>query len=212
MRRRPRFRDRDEAGRLLADRLAAYTGPGAVVVALPRGGVPVAAAVADRLDAPLDVLVVAKLGLPGQEELALGALADGGALVLNPDVVAAAGLTPTRVAEVVEAGRVELARRSRRYRGDRPPLVVAGGTVILVDDGLATGATMRVAVLALRAGSPARIVVAVPVAPRSTCEALRADVDEVVCLITPEPFGGVGAWYADFGQVSDETVGALLGP
>ena len=173
---------------------------------------PVAAAVADRLDAPLDVLVVAKLGLPGQEELALGALADGGALVLNPDVVAAAGLTPTRVAEVVEAGRVELARRSRRYRGDRPPLVVAGGTVILVDDGLATGATMRVAVLALRAGSPARIVVAVPVAPRSTCEALRADVDEVVCLITPEPFGGVGAWYADFGQVSDETVGALLGP
>jgi predicted phosphoribosyltransferase len=212
MRRRPQFRDRNQAGELLGDRLRSYLGrEGICVVALPRGGVPVAAAVARRLAAPLEVLPVAKLGLPGQEELALGALAHGGALIVNADVVAAAGLAPARVAQLCKTGEAELARRSRRYRGDRPPLDIAGRTVILVDDGLATGATMRAAVLAVRAGAAERIVVAVPVAPASTLETLGAEVDEVVCLLSPEPFRGVGAWYADFGQVSDETVGALLG-
>jgi putative phosphoribosyl transferase len=211
MKRPPLLPDRTEAGRLLGDRLSSYAGrDDVVVVALPRGGVPVAAAVAGRLGAPLDVLAVVKLGLPGQEELAMGALGSGGAFVLNPDVIAAARVAPEEAAHVVEDGQAELARRERLYRGDRPPLELRGRVVILVDDGLATGASMRVAVGVVRAQAPERVVVAVPVAPRSTCEALSAEVDEVVCLITPEPFLGVGAWYEDFDQVSDETVRALL--
>ena len=211
MRRRTLIQDRNEAGRLLADRLSAYAGrDDVIVVALPRGGVPVAAAVARRLDAPLDVLAVVKLGLPGQEELAIGALGSGGASFLNPDVIAAARVAPAELAQVVENGQSELARRDRLYRGDRPALDVQNRTVILVDDGLATGATMRVAGRAVRARSPERVVVAVPVAPRSTLDTLRAEVDEVVCLISPEPFLGVSAWYEEFDQVGDDTVRALL--
>jgi predicted phosphoribosyltransferase len=211
VRRRTLIQDRNEAGRLLADRLSAYAGrDDVIVVALPRGGVPVAAAVARRLDAPLDVLAVVKLGLPGQEELAIGALGSGGASFLNPDVIAAARVAPAELAQVVENGQSELARRDRLYRGDRPALDVQNRTVILVDDGLATGATMRVAGRAVRARSPERVVVAVPVAPRSTLDTLRAEVDEVVCLISPEPFLGVSAWYEEFDQVGDDTVRALL--
>jgi putative phosphoribosyl transferase len=211
MKRRALIRDRAEAGLLLGDRLQSYAArDDVVVVALPRGGVPVAAAVARRLGAPLDVLAVVKIGLPGQEELAMGALGSGGASVLNRDVIAAARLAPAEVARVVEHAQAELARRDQLYRGDRAPLDLQGRIVILVDDGLATGATMRVAALVVRARSAQRVVVAVPVAPRSTCETLRAEVDEIVCLLTPEPFHGVGAWYEDFDQVSDDAVRALL--
>jgi putative phosphoribosyl transferase len=211
VRRRSLIRDRNEAGRLLGDRLSSYADrENVVVLALPRGGVPVAAAVARRLRAPLDVLAVVKLGLPGQEELAIGALGSGGASFLNPEVIAAARVAPAELAQVVENGQAELARRDRLYRGDHPALDLQSRTVILVDDGLATGATMRVAVRVVRARSSERVVVAVPVAPRSTLDTLRAEVDEVVCLISPEPFLGVSAWYEEFDQVGDDTVRALL--
>lgn len=211
MRRRPLLRDRTDAGRLLGEQLLAYAGRDDVVVlGLPRGGVPVAAAVARRLGAPLDVLAVSKLGLPGQEELAMGALGSGGASVLNRAVIVAARVPPSVLARAIEEGRAELEREERGYRGDRPQLDLRNRVVILVDDGLATGATMRVAVVAVRTHSPARIVIAIPVAPESTCDLLRAEADEVICLVTPEPFFGVGAWYEDFEQVSDETVRALL--
>jgi putative phosphoribosyl transferase len=212
MRSRPHFRDRDEAGRLLGERLSSYAGrDDVVVVGLPRGGVPVAAAVARRLGALLDVLAVVKLGLPGQEELAIGALGSGGASVFNADVIAAARLAPPELARVVDRGQTELARRDRLYRGDRPPHELRGRIAILVDDGLATGATMRVAAHVVRARSAERVVVAVPVAPRSTCDALEVEADEVVCLWTPEPFLGVGPWYEDFDQLGDDAVRALLG-
>ncbi len=211
MRARSLLRDRHEAGSLLGERLTAYAGRDDVVVlGLPRGGVPVAAAVALGLGAPLDVLAVTKLGLPGQEELAMGALAAGGASVLNREVLAAARVEPAVLSRAIDDGRVELERAERVYRGERPPRDLRGLTAILVDDGLATGATMRAAIAAARTRLAARIVVAVPVAPPATCEALRAEADEVVCLATPEPFFGVGAWYADFRQVGDETVRALL--
>jgi putative phosphoribosyl transferase len=211
MRRRALIRDRKEAGGLLGDQLSSYAGlDSVVVVALPRGGVPVAAAVARRLGAPLDVLAVVKLGFPGQQELAIGALGSGGASLLNHDVIAAAGLAPVELARVVEEGTAELERRDRLYRGDRPALELRNRIVILVDDGLATGATMRVAVRIVQARSPERVVVAVPVAPRSTYDTLSAEVDEVVCLLIPEPFFGVSASYEDFAQVSDETVRGLL--
>jgi predicted phosphoribosyltransferase len=206
-----RFRDRAEAGRLLAERLTPYAGrPDVVVLALPRGGVPVAYEVARALNAPLDVFVVRKLGLPGHEELAVGAIASGGVRVLNEGVVAAAGLTPEAIEGVAERERAEIERREREYRGDRPPLSPEGKVAILVDDGLATGATMRAAIAAVRERSPARVVVAVPTAAPSTCDELAREVDELICLRTPEPFYAVGLWYDDFSQTSDEEVRELL--
>jgi len=207
-----RFRNRAEAGQRLADALAGYAvEPGLLVLALPRGGVEVGAVVARRLGAPLDVVLVRKLGVPGHEELAMGAIASGGVRVLSEDVVSALGISPGEIAAVAEAEREELERRERAYRGRREPVAVAGRTVILVDDGLATGSTMRAAASALRRQGPRRLVVAVPVAPAETCRRLRAEVDDLVCTLTPEPFYSVGEWYEDFAQTSDEDVRRLLG-
>lgn len=205
------FRDRTEAGRLLAARLEQYAGkPDVMVLALPRGGVPVAYEVARALPAPMDVFIVRKLGVPGQEELAMGAVATGGVRVLNDQVVKGLGIPEYMIDAVVKWETEELKRRERLYRGDRPPPDVRGKTVILVDDGLATGSTMLAAARALRQQGPARIVVAVPVAAPDTCELLKADVDEVVCAATPEPFYAVGLWYRDFSQTTDEEVRELL--
>jgi putative phosphoribosyl transferase len=206
-----RFRDRTDAGRRLATHLAAYVNRSDVLVlALPRGGVPVAAEVARALGAPLDIFLVRKLGMPGHEEFAIGAIASGGVRVVNEDTLRDYGVSAEQVDAVVEAEQQELERRERRYRGDRPFPSVAGKTVILIDDGLATGSTMRAAVAALRLEQPSRIVVAVPTAPVETCMELRHIVDEVVCLITPEPFYAVGLWYEDFAQTTDEEVRELL--
>jgi predicted phosphoribosyltransferase len=205
------FRDRTEAGRLLAARLTAYAGdPDVLVLALPRGGMPVGYQVARALGAPLDVFVVRKLGVPGHEELAMGAIASGGVCVLNEDVVDALRI-PRRVIEAVAEYELrELGRRERAYRGDRPAPEVRGRTVILVDDGLATGSTMRAAVVALRRLGPARIIVAVPTAAPSTCEEFRHEADECVCDITPDPFYAVGLWYEDFSPTTDNEVRDLL--
>ena len=207
-----RFGDRREAGRLLAAKLGAYANrPDVVVLALPRGGVPVAYEVTCALRASLDVFVVRKLGVPGYEELAMGAVATGGGRVLNDQIVRGLRI-PEYVIDRVEAEeREELGRRERAYRGGRPPLQVSGRTAILVDDGLATGATMRAAVKALRQLQPERIIVAVPTASPETCQELKAEVDEVVCAITPEPFHAVGYWYEDFTQTTDQEVSELLG-
>jgi putative phosphoribosyl transferase len=206
-----RFRDRRDAGRRLAAGLRRYAGrPDVLVLALPRGGVPVAFEVAQALGAPLDVFLVRKLGLPGHEEFAIGAIASGGVRVLNEDTLREYGVSHEQVEAVVQAEEQELERRERRYRGDRPFPDVAGRTVILIDDGLATGSTMRAAVAALRQERPVRIIVAVPTAPYETCEELRAIVDEMVCLVTPEPFYAVGLWYDDFSQTTDEEVRELL--
>ncbi|HEX5441378.1 MAG TPA: phosphoribosyltransferase [Ktedonobacterales bacterium] len=206
-----RFRDRRAAGRELATRLMEYTDqPGVVVLALPRGGVPVGYEVALALHAPLDVFLVRKLGTPGQEELAMGAIASGGIRVLNPDVVEGLAISEHVIDQIAAAEGLELARRAQVYRDDRPAVQVADRTVILVDDGLATGATMRAALIALRQEQPRRLVAAVPVAPESTCWALGAITDEAVCLETPEPFYGVGIWYDDFAPTSDDEVRELL--
>ncbi len=205
------FANRQEAGRRLAEALSAYAGRGGLLVlALPRGGVPVAFEIAKALKAELDVMVVRKLGVPYQEELAMGALASGGARVLNPEVIANLSLSEDVIEEVTRREEQELARRERAYRGDRPFPKVQGRTVILVDDGLATGATMRAAVAALKTLEPAAIVVAVPVAPPDTAARLREEVDDLVCLATPENFYAVGQWYVDFSQTSDEEVHELL--
>ena len=206
-----RFRDRRDAGRTLAEQLSAYAGrPDVVVLALPRGGVPVAYEVARALVAPLDVFLVRKLGVPGHEELAMGAVATGGVHVLNDQIVRALGIPPRVIDAVAAWQQQELARRERLYRDDRPPVDVKGRTVILVDDGLATGATMRAAVAALRQQHPARLVVAVPTAAPETCDELRAETDDVLCAITPEPFYSVGLWYEDFSQTTDDEVRELL--
>lgn len=205
------FRDRADAGRRLLSRLEAYRGrPDVLVLGLPRGGIPVAYEVARGLDAPLDLFLVRKLGVPGQEELAMGAIASGGVRVVNRDVVEALGIPPYVLDQVAAEEARELERRERSYRGDRPEPRLAGRTVILVDDGLATGSTMRAAVAALRQQGPARIVVAVPVAAPSTCEELRREVGEVVCYATPEPFMAVGRFYDDFSQTTDDEVRELL--
>lgn len=200
-----------DAGRAVAARLTAYAGrEDTLVLGLPRGGVPVAYEVARALGAPLDVFLVRKLGVPGQDELAMGAIATGGVRVLNADVVGELRI-PSGVIDVVSAREVaELSRREREYRGDRSPLEIVDRVVILVDDGLATGATMRAAVRALRQGRAARIVVAVPVGARETCEDLRAEVDDLVCVSTPDPFHAVGLWYEDFSQTTDDEVRAVL--
>ena len=206
------FRDRREAGKLLARALAHYAGrQDVVVLGLPRGGVPVAAEVARALGAPLDVLIVRKLGAPGQEELAIGAIAEGGVRVLNRGLVASLGLTANDIDELTQSEELELERRVRTYRGGRKPLPVADRTVIVVDDGVATGATMRAGLQALRARGAAIVVAATPVAALDSVEALREDADEVVVLETPAWFNAVGQWYENFGQTTDDEVRACLG-
>src|SRR4051794_24198854 len=206
-----RFRDRFDAGRVLADKLGEYAGRRDVVVlALPRGGVPVAYEVARALRAPLDVFLVRKLGVPGHEELAMGAIASGGGRIPNQDVGKPPRVSPQGIDEVAPREWDELRRRERDYHDDRPAPDVRGRTVILIDDGLATGSTMRSAVVALRRQGPGRLVVAVPIAAPSTCEEFQDEVDEVVCARTPEPFGAVGVWYEDFSQTTDDEVRGLL--
>jgi putative phosphoribosyl transferase len=205
------FADRVEAGRVLAELLATYAGQRDVIVlALPRGGVPVAFEVARALRVPLDVFLVRKLGAPGQEELAMGAIASGDVVVMNDDVVHALKIPPEVVDMEVASERHELARREATYRGGRPPLEVSGKTVILVDDGLATGSTMRAAVAALRRQEPARIVVAVPIGARSTCDEVKKIADECICAVIPDHFRAVGLWYDDFEQTDDDEVCTLL--
>jgi putative phosphoribosyl transferase len=205
------FKDRRDAGRKLAQELSAYAGHSDVIVlALPRGGVPVAYEVARALNTPLDIFIVRKLGFPGHEELAIGAIASGGVRVLNEDIVQGLKVSQNIIDLVTRQELQELERRERAYRGDRPGPDVRGHTVILIDDGLATGASMRAAVAALRLQNPARIVIAVPTAARETCEALRPEVDEIICAMTPEPFYGVGRWYENFSQTTDEEVRLLL--
>ena len=206
-----RYRDREDAGRHLAAELREYAGRDDVLVlALPRGGVPVGYEVARALDAPLDVFLVRKLGVPGHEELAMGAISTGGVRVMNEQVLAMVPVSEAAIAAVAAQEERELERREREYRGDRPVPKLGGRTVILVDDGLATGSTMRAAVLAVRAHEPERLVVAVPVAAAETCDEFRSDVDEIVCAITPEPFVAVGLWYDDFSQTTDDEVKQLL--
>jgi putative phosphoribosyl transferase len=208
---RTRFRNRTEAGRVLARALGDYADRDDVVVlALPRGGVPVAFELAKALRAPLDVFLVRKLGLPGHEELAMGAIAAGGVLVLDQDLLRRLGVSEAELERTVAEEAQELQRREAAYRGERPPPDVAGKTVILVDDGLATGATMRAAALAVRRLGPAKVVVAVPVAAAETCDEFRDDVDEIVCAVTPAPFYSVGLWYDDFSQTTDDEVRELL--
>jgi predicted phosphoribosyltransferase len=207
----PEFLDRYEGGRELAGLLVPYAHrPDTVVLALPRGGVPVAYEVARALGAPLDVFLVRKLGAPSHEELAMGAIASGGVRVLNREVVDELQVTREEIDATAEREGRELQRREERYRDGRPPPDVHGRTVILVDDGLATGTTMRAAVAALRQQGPARIVVAVPVGATESCEDLAAEADEVLCARRPEPFYAVGLWYRDFAQTTDEEVRELL--
>ena len=206
-----RFRDRAEAGRLLASKLTEYANrPDVLLLALPRGGVPVGYEVAKVLNVPLDVFLVRKLGVPGHEELAMGAIASGGVIVLNDDVVHALRIPQSLIDRVAQREQQELERREKAYRGDRPQPDVQGKTVILVDDGLATGSTMRAAIRALRQRGPAKIVVAVPAASPDTCAEFRGEVEEIVCALTPEPFYAVGLWYEDFSQTSDQEVSDLL--
>jgi predicted phosphoribosyltransferase len=207
-----RFANRRKAGRLLATKLAAYANrPDVIVLALPRGGVPVGYEVARALNAPLDVFLVRKLGVPGHEEFALGAIATGGVRVLNQDVVRGLRIPPDVIDAIAAREQQELERRERLYRGDRPAPTVRDRTVILVDDGLATGATMLAAINALRQRAAGRIVVAVPIASPETCHQLSEEVDDIVCAVTPEPFHAVGLWYEDFSQTTDDEVRELLG-
>jgi putative phosphoribosyl transferase len=205
------FRDRSEAGRVLAEELGRYADRDDVVVlALPRGGVPVGYEVAKALRAPLDVFVVRKVGVPGHRELAMGAIATGGVLVIDEDLIRTLGIGQAEIRQAVAAELRELERREAAYRSGRDLPELAGRTVILVDDGLATGSTMRAAALAVRRYRPERVVVAVPVAAAQTCEDFRDDVDEIVCAATPRPFHAVGLWYEDFSQTSDDEVRELL--
>ncbi len=205
------FKDRVDAGKKLAKELSKYANRSDVLIlALPRGGVPVAFEVAKELNVKMDVFIVRKLGVPGNEELAMGAISSDNILVLNEDIVRSFQI-PERVINMVAENELkELERRERTYRGDRPKPEISGLTVILIDDGLATGATMRAAAAALKTKNPAKIVVAVPTGAPDTCEFFRKEVDEVICVATPEPFYGVGAWYGNFSQTTDEEVCELL--
>ena len=206
-----RFQDRFEAGKLLAEKLGAYRNrPDVLVLALPRGGVPVAFEVAKALKAPLDIFLVRKLGVPGHEELAMGAIASGGVSVLNPQVVEGLRIPEAIITRVAAQEQQELERREHLYRGSRPALDVHNRTVILVDDGLATGSTMRAAAAALRQRQPARLVIGVPTAAPETCEEFKTEVDEIVCATSPEPFFAVGLSYEDFAQTTDAEVRELL--
>jgi putative phosphoribosyl transferase len=206
-----RFRNRTEAGKLLASKLTQYANrPDVLVLGLPRGGVPVAFEVAKALNAPLDICLVRKLGVPGHKELAMGAIASGGVQVLNEELVAWMRISGQTIAEVAERELQELQRRERVYRGDRPLPQIRARIVILIDDGLATGSTMRAAIGVLKHQQPQRIIIAVPVAPLDTCNELRSKVDEVVCLMTPAQFYAIGLWYEDFTQTTDEQVCELL--
>lgn len=208
---REKFIDRHDAGRRLAEDLMQYAARSdAIVLALPRGGVPVGFEVSDALGAPLDVFIVRKLGVPGHEELAMGAIATGGVRVLNRDVVQMLNIHPSTIDHVARQEEQELLRRERDYRDNRPPPSLEDQVVILVDDGLATGSTMRAAAQAVRLQHPARVVIAVPVAAVETCDDLRDEADEIVCTRTPEPFHAVGLWYEDFSQTTDEEVRDLL--
>lgn len=205
------FRDRRDAGRKLAERLDGYVGtPDVLVLALPRGGVPVAYEIALRLGAPLDVLVVRKLGVPGHSELAMGAISSGGIQVVDQRVINELGVSREAFEAVEHAERAELERRERLFRAGRPPLDVTGKIVVLVDDGLATGASMAAAIDAIRTRDPARVVAAVPVAPPDTCEALGERADEMICLLTPDRLYAVGLWFEDFTQTTDAEVRELL--
>jgi putative phosphoribosyl transferase len=206
------FRDRAHAGRVLAAGLRHFAGdPNVVVLGLQRGGVPVAYEVARALGAPLDVLLVRKLGVPDQPELAMGAIASGGVRVLHQAVIDSLAIPPEVVEAAADREGAELARREQAYRADRPAISVAGRTVVVVDDGVATGSTMRAAVAALRAQQAGRIVVAVPVGARETCAELAAQADELVCPNMPASFHAVGQWYDDFTQTTDDEIGSLLG-
>ena len=207
---RRRYADRREAGAVLAGHLREFAGRDVVVLGLPRGGIPVACEVAMALRAPLDVFVVRKLGLPGHPELAMGAIASGGVRVLNDELIRQLRVPYAAIDAVARTEQIELERRERAYRGARPPIPIEGRVVILVDDGLATGSTMKAAVQAVKQRNPARVVVAVPVGARETCEELSRAADEVICARTPEPFSAVGQWYLDFDQTTDEEVGDLL--
>jgi len=206
-----RYKNRAEAAGQLADLLQAYANRSDVLVlALPRGGVPIAYEIAQRLNAALDLMLVRKLGVPGHEELAMGAIAPGGTQVLNDEVIRGLGISKETIDQVAAVELHELRRRERAYRGERPAPRIQGRCIILVDDGLATGATMRAAIAVVRQQQPSEIVVAVPVAPPDTVAALRQEADAVICPATPEPFLGIGRWYEDFAQVTDEDVRALL--
>ena len=206
------FRDRVEAGELLGQALARYRGQDDVVVlALPRGGVPVAREVACVLGVRFDVFVVRKLGVPGHEELAMGAVAAGGVRLLNDEVINALAIPPSVIDAVARSEQLELVHRERLYRGNRPPIALTNKTVILVDDGLATGSTMRAALTAVRQQQPARVIVGVPVGAQSTCTALSREADDVVCVRMPDPFVAVGLWYRNFTPTSDNEVRTLLG-
>lgn len=205
------FKDRAAAGQLLAEQLKEYADCSDVLVlALPRGGVPVAFEVAKALNAPLDVFLVRKLGVPGQEELAMGAIASGGVRVFNRHIIRSHRLFEAAIHKTAVREQRELERREKLYRGDRPALNLRGATVIVVDDGLATGATMRAASMAIRQQDPARLVIAVPVAAAETCCDIEAEADQVICAMTPEPFYSVGLWYENFSQVTDTEVQDLL--
>ncbi|MEW6735218.1 MAG: phosphoribosyltransferase [Acidobacteriota bacterium] len=205
------YRDRTDAGKRLAIKLQAYANRSDVLVlALPRGGVLVAFQVAEALNAPLDIYLVRKLGVPGHKELAMGAIASGGVRVINDDVVNYLGISGETIDRVAEEETEELSRRDHLYRGGKIRPELSGRTIILIDDGLATGSSMRAAVQALKQANPAKIVIAVPVAPSSTCEGFKTEVDEIICLETPEPFQAIGLWYRNFSQTTDEEVKELL--
>ncbi|HEX7421012.1 MAG TPA: phosphoribosyltransferase [Thermoanaerobaculia bacterium] len=206
-----RFRDRKQAGRLLAEKLRSYAiDASAIVLGLPRGGVVTASEVAAALDLPLDVIIVRKLGAPWQPELAMGAIASGGIRVLNDDVVRALRIPQSKIDEATKEEQTELARREKLFRGDLPPLALTGKTVIMIDDGIATGSTVLAAIRCIRAQNPSRIVLAVPVAPPTTCERLQPEVDDLICLSTPDDFSAVGEWYDKFAQVEDAEVVELM--
>lgn len=205
------FNNRTDAGKRLAKRLSEYANrEDVLILALPRGGVPVAFEVAKELNVKMDVFIVRKLGVPGNEELAMGAIASGNIRVLNEDVVRSFGIPQKVIDEATAKERKELERRERMYRGNRTTPKISGSTVILIDDGLATGATMRAAVAAVKTQNPAKVIIAVPVAAPDTCSFFGNEVDEVICVATPEPFYGVGAWYEDFSQTTDKEVCELL--